>query len=190
MSRAKKKNRASLREAPMQFRLGTELNHLVGSFAAAHGLESNEAAKCLVALCAIGLDCRFYGLVHQMEDAMGGTNPFAQSCVHLDTALKGAERLRGEPLQHDPGRALFILQTVRDFRASKGLDTDVQGLWFLPQETETKAADQPSSARSQGRPRRVVHPNVAEELGHRLREIKASEQREESHRIPQPEREA
>jgi hypothetical protein len=121
---------------------------------------------------------------------MGAANPFVRSCVHVHTALEGAERLCGEPLQHDPGRALFILRTVRDFRASKGLDTDAQGLWFVPQETETKAAGQPSPTSCGERPRRKVHPHVVEALADEYREFKASEQCAASPHLPQSKTEA
>jgi hypothetical protein len=123
------------RDAPIQFRPSSELGQLITGFAEKHRLDVSESCKCLLALAVTSMDCRFYDLVRQMADAMGGTSPFARSCIHVHTALAGAERRA--PFQDDSERALFILQTVRDNLATKGLQVREAGLWFLPPQEKT-----------------------------------------------------
>jgi hypothetical protein len=76
------------------------------------------------------MDCRFFGLMHQMADALGGANAFARACIQVNTALEGARRATCKPMQLDPDRVAFIWQTVAGFLAAKGLQVQAQGPWF------------------------------------------------------------
>jgi hypothetical protein len=127
---------------PIQFRPGVELEQLLSGFAARHNLPRNDAAKILVALAISELDCRFYPLIHQMSQAMGeGPNAIARSCDYIRISLEAGRRATGHPLQLDPERSWFIVETVRDFVAGKGLPVEGVRLAFLP-EGEDLAASQ------------------------------------------------
>lgn len=150
------KDDQSKREAPIQFRPGAELGHLIGAFAAEHGLHLNEACKSLIALSVVGLDCRFYDLMHQMADAMGGPNAFVRSCVHVDAALKGASRARGRPIQLDPERAEFVRQTVHDFLVGRGIQFQEKGFWLLPEPREPAELGEDPDDKLKKKARRVM----------------------------------
>jgi hypothetical protein len=141
-----KKDQSPKREPPVQLRPGPDLGRLLHEFATRHDLQPNEACKCLVVLALTEMDCRFYGLVNQLALAMGGSNAFVHACTHVQAALAGAGRLRGQPIRFDPERAVFILQTVRDFLADRGLQVEEHGLWFLPQEQGRE--EEPGQART------------------------------------------
>jgi hypothetical protein len=143
----------------------------VRDFAAEHGLHLNEGCKALVALAVNELDRRYYPVVRQLADSMGGRNAITRACSHISTALQGARRATGLPLQLDPERSRFIVQTVRDFIAGKGLPVEGVCLWFLPEEAVAAAPQEaqepfrqpveqqkPQPAQRSGieRPRRVV----------------------------------
>jgi hypothetical protein len=173
------------RDAPIQFRPSSELGQFITGFAEKHRLDVSESCKCLLALAATSMDCRFYDLVRQMADAMGGTSPFVRSCVHVHTALAGAERLRRAPFQDDSERALFILQTVRDYLATKGLQAREEGLWFLPPREKTTpiATGGPRIERAK---RRVI--KLGEEDRRRLKAADSEQTQEEQSRPPQREK--
>src|SRR5690349_6783004 len=96
------------REAPIQFRPGSELGQLVGTFASRHGLQTPEACRALVCLSVTEMDARYFPLVRQLADTIGGENAFVRACVRVHTALEGARRATGHPIQQDPDRAYFI----------------------------------------------------------------------------------
>ncbi len=157
MARAKKK-RAPKQGPPLQFRPGAELERLVVDFAARHHIESNEACKALVALAVTGLDARYYGLMRQLADALGGTNAFIRACVRVDTALHAARRASGRLMQLDPERALFIQDTVREFLVDNGAEASQAVLAFLPdQRTTTEEQRQPARDQSEAVPRPGRH---------------------------------
>jgi hypothetical protein len=124
-------------------RPGPDLGRLVGEFAGRHGLPVNEGCKCLIALAVIGLDGRFYPLLHRLAEAMGGSNAFVRACTHVSAAVEGAGRLRGVPLQFDPERAVFVRQTVHDFLRERGLREEEAALWFVPDADRQPQADGP-----------------------------------------------
>ncbi len=128
-----KKQRTQKRETPVQFRPGSELGHLVATFAALHSLQLPEACRSLIALAVSAMDIRFFSLVHQMAEALDGENAFTRACVHINTALEGARRATGNPMQADPERALFIVETVRSFLRDRGLAVREEDLCFLPE---------------------------------------------------------
>src|SRR5947208_2347382 len=92
------RSKQSKQGPPLQFRPGVELERLVASFAAEHGLRPNEACKCLIALAITAMDVRYYGLMHQLAEAMGGANAFVSACVHVQSRLDGAALMAGRPL--------------------------------------------------------------------------------------------
>jgi hypothetical protein len=122
------------REPPIQIRPGPDLGRLLGDFAARYNVALNQACKCLVALALTELDCRFYPLLHQLAEAMGGADAFTRACTHVRAALEGGARARGAPLLYDPDRATFVVQTVRDFLTTRGMELQDHGLSFVPQE--------------------------------------------------------
>jgi hypothetical protein len=131
---ATRRSKPPKREAPIQIRPGPDLGRLLAEFTSRYNLHLNEACKCLVALALTELDSRFYPLLHQLAEAMGGANAFVRACTHVRAALEGGARARGEPLLHDPGRAKFVVQTVRDFLTARGMVLHDHGLSFVPQE--------------------------------------------------------
>jgi hypothetical protein len=169
-------------DSPLQFRAGPELGRLVAAFAARHGLEANEACKSLVGLAVVELDCRFYGLLAQLAQALGGANAFVRACTHVQAALAGAGRVRGRPLQFDPERALFILQTVREEVAAAGAAVDEAGLWFLPEESP----QEPARARQRGQ--RPVHEPVQQTLRGGPEAAGHAPEEDEEEAAPEPQR--
>jgi hypothetical protein len=128
---ARTQKRTPTQGPPLQFRPGVQLEELVQNFATTYGLQPNEACKALVALAVTEMDCRFYKWLRQLATAMGGPHAFVLACAHVHAAVDGAGRMRGAPLLADPERARFILHTVRDFLASRGLQVDEAELSFL-----------------------------------------------------------
>jgi hypothetical protein len=76
------------------------------------------------------MDSRFYQWLRELAKAMGGPHAFVRACAHVHAAVEGAGRMRGAPLLADPERARFILQTVRDFLTTRGLQVDEAELSF------------------------------------------------------------
>lgn len=142
----RKAEKESRRESPIQFRPGSELGHLIDSFASGHGLSVAEACRVLIALAVTEMDCRYFELIHQMGKAIGGESGFVRACVHVHTALAGARRMSNLPLQVDPERSLFIERTVHDFLAARGLQGQARGLWFVPEreQEQTKEVPEPT----------------------------------------------
>jgi hypothetical protein len=132
-----------VREPQIQVRLGTDLGQLVASFASKNGLTKNDACKCLIALAATAMDCRYYGLVHQMAGGMGGRHAFVRSCVHIQTALEGAVLAEGVELNAEPERSLFILKIVREYLLGKGMNVETAELSFVRQRPQQPAAEVP-----------------------------------------------
>jgi hypothetical protein len=121
-------------------------------FAADHGLQVNEACKVLVALAVTALDARYYGLMRQLADVMGGANAFVRACVHVHAALAGARRATGRPLLREAERLPHIVATIEAALAENGLAVQTRGLWFLSdQET---ASEEPESSEMGRQPRR------------------------------------
>lgn len=138
---ARKKHSTGQKQGPpIQFRPGVELEQLVITFAAGCSLPANEACKVLVALAVSEMDCRHYPLIAQLAEVIGGANAFPRACNHVHVSLQGARRMAQRPLQADPGRTLFIVQTVRDYIANKGLALEERDLWYwredLPQDED------------------------------------------------------
>jgi hypothetical protein len=109
----------------------------------------------LVALAVTEMDCRHYLLLRRMSEALGGEQAFLRSCVHVHTALEGAQRA-GNPLQTDPERASFIVRTVQDFLAARNLQLQPEDVLFpvVPQPNEVP---EPQPAEQSGeRPRRRI----------------------------------
>lgn len=100
-----------------------------------HGLEPNEACKALAALAVTGMDCRYFNLVKQLADAMGGFNAFVRACIHVENMVGGATRADSR-YRIEPERSLFILQIISEFLSARGLAVQTEGLWFVPQAEE------------------------------------------------------
>jgi hypothetical protein len=130
--RPKKRQESQRRPSPVQFRLESDLGQLVDTFAVRHSLSTNEAAKAMIALCVSELDCRYYELLRQLADAVGGSTPFVRACLHVQAALEGARRASGNPMQSDTDRGPFIVSTVQDALAAKGIQVQTPGMWFTP----------------------------------------------------------
>ena len=169
-----RQSKQSKQGPPLQFRPGVELERLVGSFASEHGLQPNEACKCLIALAITSMDVRYYALMNQLAETMGGANAFVRACLHVRTSLDGAVLAMGRSLLLEPERSLFILRVVRELLTAKGLEVQTEGLWFLPQEEmaqpqaeepQTKVEDtQPRAKTSTARRRRKVRKIDVTEL--------------------------
>jgi hypothetical protein len=156
-----KKDESPKREPPVQLRTGPDLGRLLYEFSSRHNLQLNDACKRLVALALTELDCRFYDLVNQLAHAMGGSNAFVHACTHLQAALAGAGRLRGQPIRFDPERAVFVLQTIREFLSDRGLQVDESGLWFVAEQKEGPSPPelhQRTAQSTSGRRKRKVRP--------------------------------
>jgi hypothetical protein len=139
----RKAEQESRRESPIQFRPGSELGHLINSFASGHGLSLAEGCRALIALAVTEMDCRYFELIHQMAEAIGGENCFARACLHVHTALAGARRTSNSPLQLDPERSLFIERTAYDFLAARGLQEQARGLEFVPKREQEQTKEVP-----------------------------------------------
>src|SRR6202035_434789 len=107
---------------------GVELEELVQKFAEQQDLQVNEACKALVALAVTAMDVRYYGLISQMAEKMGGVNAFVRACARVHVALEGAMLATGRPLEDEPERSLFILKVVRDFLAARDIQVQTQDL--------------------------------------------------------------
>lgn len=146
---ASKKTRATQRQPPpWQFRPGPELEQLVTRFAAAHQLQPNEAVKMLVSLAITELDVRYYPLLHQMAEAMGGASTFVRACSYVHTALDGARQATGRAMQSDPERCRFIIETIQIFLAKHGITLRTQGA-SIPSSQEEEDEQQASAPQRQ-----------------------------------------
>jgi len=131
MPRPRKSDKPAKRESPVQFRLESDLGRLVGGFAERHGLGVNEAAKSLIALCVVSLDCRYYGLVRQLADELGGSNPFVQAYLRVNASMEGAAMATGRPVIPDAARPGFVLRVVEGVLTGRGKPVKTDGLWFV-----------------------------------------------------------
>jgi hypothetical protein len=163
----RRRNRGTYKqEPPHQFRPGIDLDPLIAAFASEHGLVVNEACKVLVALAVTEMDRRFYGLMLQLAEAMGGVNPFPRACAHIHTSLQAARRATDRLLQSDPERALFILSTVRDFLATMGRTIQGESYCFLPPGSQREElADVPPDQGHESRPKERKQPQRAKAKG-------------------------
>jgi hypothetical protein len=150
--KGKPRSKPAKQAPPLQFRPGVELERLVESFAAERGLRPNEACKVLIALAITAMDVRYYGLMHQLAEAMGGASAFVSACIHVQSRLEGAALMAGRPLWREPERSLFMLKIIQEFLQGKGLEVPTQGLWFLSQEEQA-----PPQA-EEARPKVKVNP--------------------------------
>jgi hypothetical protein len=137
MARPRKHEKGAKRESPVQFRLESDLGRLVHGFAQRHGLGANEAAKSLIALAVVTLDCRYYGLVRQMADAIGGAKPFVSACLRVNASLEGAAVATNQPFIPEDTRRGFILRVAQGVLAEQGKSVDTTGLDFLTGGTAT-----------------------------------------------------
>jgi hypothetical protein len=126
---------------PFQFRAGVDLEGRIRSFAVEHGLQPNEACKVLATLAVTEMDRRFYKALRRMSEALGGQNAFVRSCVHVQAALEGARRGTGRPMQFDPERTFFLLNTVNAFLAERNQQLEADDLWFTA-DTSTQTSDE------------------------------------------------
>jgi hypothetical protein len=141
---------------PIAFRPSPDLERLAVSFARDHRLGLNEAFKELAALALSGLDYRYYDLVRQLADVMGGTNALIRSCLHIRTTLDGASLATGHPIQSEPERSKFILSVVREFLSGRGVQVSTQGLWFLTEEEERGHEEAPTRLGDPRKKRRTM----------------------------------
>src|SRR5438094_4402929 len=125
MGRGKRNSR---RESALQLRPGPDLGRLLDEFAAAHNRSRNDACKELLSLAVTDLDRRYYTLLRQMADAMGGVHAFPRACVHVQNALAGAALATGNTCWPEPERLRLILEVVTAFLASRGIQAQVEGL--------------------------------------------------------------
>lgn len=147
MGRPRKREKGAKRESPVQFRLESDLGRLVHGFAQRHGLSANDAAKSLIALAVVTLDCRYYGLVRQMADVIGGSKPFVSACLRVNAALEGAAVATSRPSIPEDARPGFILRVAQGVLAEQGKSVDTSGLDFLMGGTatsETATAEMPA----------------------------------------------
>jgi hypothetical protein len=131
MVRPRKHDKPPKRESPVQFRMEGDLGRLVCGFAERNGLGVNEAAKSLIALSAAALDCRYYGLVRQLADTLGGSNPFVQACLRVNASLEGAAMATGRPFLPEAERPAFVLRVVEGVLSDRGVSVRTDVLWFL-----------------------------------------------------------
>ena len=166
---ARKKSKTDPKQGPpFQFRPGAELESLVGAFASQHGLAVNEACKELVALAVTAMDARYYALMRQLAEAMGGANAFVRACVHVHGRVEGAA-LADPKYRYEPGRARMIVKVVEEFVEAKGRRLSEDSLNFLPEEHSQYAeVEMPEPSRqkvSTGRTKPKVVQRESEE-GH------------------------
>jgi hypothetical protein len=155
---------------PIAFRPSPDLERLAVSFARDHRLGLNEAFKELAALALSGLDYRYYDLVRQLADVMGGTNALIRSCLHIRTTLDGASLATGHPIQSEPERSKFILSIVREFLSGRGVQVSIQGLWFLTEEEERRHEEGPARQGNPQKKRRTLR---------KLKDLEPEEDQEE-----------
>ena len=148
---------------PWQFRPSPDLRELVGQFAVSNQLGPNEACKVLVALAMSELDYRHFGLIRQLAEALGGPDAFVRACTHIRSALEGARRATRNPIQVDPKHAVFIIETVQESLAAKGIQIQMRCLLFRPDElTEIQVSDG-TSWQSEVRPEQRLKVTVAQD---------------------------
>jgi hypothetical protein len=128
---ARPKKEKQKREAPIQFRPGSELGHLVQTFGSCHNLTMPEACRLLISLAVAEMDGRFAGLVLPLAQAMGGENSYVKACEHVRTALQAARRAKGTSMQTDPERAQFIEETVKVALMERGAGDRFRPLEFI-----------------------------------------------------------
>jgi hypothetical protein len=150
----------------VQFRPGAELEEQIKTFAAKHDLQVNEACKVLVALAVSSMDVRYYDLINQMAEVMGGVNPFVRACVRVQAALEGAALATGKPLQLEPERSEFIFQVAKDFLSAKGIQVRTEDPWFsVPEQSKLQEERTPGSTNAgrYGRALRSIVTDTADQ---------------------------
>jgi hypothetical protein len=138
---------------------------LIDDFAARVQLDPNEICKRLVALALTEMDARFYPLITEMAEAMGGANPFPRCCVHVQTALQTLLRLRKGTTVTEPERLWFVVDTARAYLAQKGLPLRSPCAWASVTEA-TGGGEEPAPAPRTGeyRPGRRINADIVEQL--------------------------
>lgn len=131
MPRPRKHAKDAKRESPVQFRLESDLGRLVRGFAERHKLGMNEAAKALIALSVVALDCRYYGLLRQMADSIGGSNPFVSACLRVNASLEGAAMVMQQSCVPEAERPGYILRVADAVLAGQGKRVDTSELGFM-----------------------------------------------------------
>ncbi len=126
------------REPAIQFRPGPDLGEWLIEFSGKHGLTVNEAGKDLMTLALIGLDGRYFPLLYRMALAMGGTNAFVRTCLHISAAVQALLRTRGGDALPEWERSQFIRHTVSDYLAGKGHEVPGDVFVSLPLFAELK----------------------------------------------------
>jgi hypothetical protein len=96
----------------------------------------------LVTLALSGLDLRYYTLVEQLADAMGGLSPFVRACLYIKARLDGAVLVSRDFIK-EPARSLFILKVVQEYLARHGRELPDMDLWFLNEQGD-QSAEQPT----------------------------------------------
>jgi hypothetical protein len=197
VARAKRKH-SPKQEPPIQFRPGVELQQLVLTFATEHDLSVNEACKYLAALAVTGLDCRYYDLMFQMAQAMGGPNAFVRCCARVLTALEGGVLATDKTQWLEPERSQFILRFIQKFVVDRGGKVRPEALWFLPEEASRPQAAERVEPTGRARRRKRVPAFAArvmedirqeERQAHEAREAVADEAPSSSTgEEPQPQR--
>jgi hypothetical protein len=91
-------------------------------------------------LAVVTLDCRYYGLVRQMADAIGGSKPFVSACLRVNAALEGAAVATSRPCIPEETRPGFILRVAQGVLTGQGKSVDTSGLNFLAGGTTTTGA--------------------------------------------------
>lgn len=124
-----RKGRSTQRAWAVQYRLGEDVEQPVLDFAKRYALSDSEACRRLTVLAVCGMDARYYPLVDELGQAMGGANGFLRACLNIATALQVAARIQGKLLADESQRARFIADTARDFLEAKGLELKAEGPW-------------------------------------------------------------
>jgi hypothetical protein len=137
MSARSTRPKSVTREAPIQFRPGTDLGRRVTQFSSEHRLSDPESCRRLIALAVNEMDGRLYGLVRQLAEAMADEMDFVRACIHIKTMVDGAALADEQRVSSEPNRSLFILKIVKEAMGKKGHSVDTRGLWFAREEPVT-----------------------------------------------------
>ncbi len=128
MARPRKHDKHAKRESPVQFRLESDLGRLVRGFADRHSMGVNEAAKSLIALSAVALDCRHYALIRQMANRIGGSNAFVSACMRVHASLEGVAMGTGQTIIPEAERQKLISRVAEGVFTDEGSGVGTSGL--------------------------------------------------------------
>lgn len=124
-----RKGRSAQRAWAVQYRLGEDLEQPVLDFGRRWSLSDSEACRRLTALAVCGMDARYYPVVAELGQAMGGANGFLRACLHIQTVIQVAARIQCKLLADENQRARFIGAEVREFLKGKGVELKAKGPW-------------------------------------------------------------